>query len=185
MNSGQSSSKNHTKLSKFLSLVLRHKPETIGLELSDEGWTDVNSLIKKMNKYGQKIDLETLKIVVDTNSKKRFAFNEDLTQIRASQGHSVDLNLGYEPKTPPPTLFHGTAQKNVDNIFKTGLEKRERHHVHLSKDVNTAIKVGQRHGKPVVLTIMAKEMHEQGFKFFESENGVWLADSIPPQYIST
>lgn len=173
----------HTKLSKFLSLVLRHKPETIGITLSEDGWTDTTTLLKKMNEFGKQIDLETLKIVVETNTKKRFGFNEDLSKIRANQGHSLKVNLGYAEKAPPELLYHGTAQRFVDSIFKTGIEKRNRHHVHLSKDVETASKVGQRHGKLAMLHVMAKQMHEDGFKFYESTNQVWLTDHVPVKYI--
>ncbi len=141
-------------------------------------------LIEKMNDYGKAIDIETLTIIVDTNSKKRFSFNEDKSKIRANQGHSINLDLGYTPKTPPEVLFHGTAQKNIDNIFKVGLERRKRHHVHLSKDIDTAIKVGQRHGKPIVLKIFAKEMDKDGFEFFKSENEIWLTDSVPVKYLT-
>jgi len=176
--------KQHTKLSKFLSLVLRHKPETIGIKLSNSGWTDTNILIQKMNDYGMPIDFETLSAIVNTNDKKRFGLNEDKSKIRANQGHSLDLDLGYAPKTPPPILFHGTAQKNLDSIFKIGLEKRGRHHVHLSNDIETALKVGHRHGKPIVLNILAKAMEEDGFKFFESENKVWLIDRVPVKYLT-
>lgn len=175
--------KSHTKLSKFLSLVLRHKPETIGISLTEHGWVGTQTLIKKMNEYGVQIDFETLSIIVATNNKKRFGFNEDESKIRANQGHSLDIDLGYVQKTPPDILYHGTAQKNIDSIFKIGLEKRNRHLVHLSKDIETAYKVGQRHGKPVILKILAKQMYEDNFKFFESENKVWLTDNVPPRYI--
>jgi len=175
--------KSLTKLSKFLSLVLRHKPETIDITLSDQGWVDTNTLIEKMNACGKQIDLETLTTVVNTNNKKRFAFNEDKSQIRANQGHSLKVDLGYVEKSPPDILYHGTAHKNIESIFKTGLEKRNRHQVHLSKDRDTAFNVGQRHGKPIILKVMAKEMHQNGFKFFESENKVWLTDSVPVKYL--
>lgn len=174
----------HTKLSKFLSLVLRHKPEIIGISLSEQGWVDTEALIQKMNEYGKQIDLETLSSIVDTNNKKRFGFNDDKSKIRANQGHSLDINLGYVPKIPPDILYHGTARKNIKSIFKIGLKKRNRHQVHLSKDIETAFKVGQRHGKPVVLKILAKEMHQGGFKFFESENKVWLTDNVPIEYLT-
>ncbi|MEZ5008488.1 MAG: RNA 2'-phosphotransferase [Chitinophagales bacterium] len=175
----------YTKQSKFLSLVLRHKPETIGITLSEKGWVDTKILIQKMNEIGREIDFETLSFIVETNNKKRFAFNEDKSKIRASQGHSLDINLGYVEKIPPERLYHGTAQKNIDSIFKIGLEKRNRHQVHLSSDIESAYKVGQRHGKPVVLIVLAKKMCEDGFKFFESENKVWLTDSVPVKYLTT
>ncbi len=175
----------YTKLSRFLSMLLRHKPEILGISLSEEGWTDTQMLIEKMNANGKNIDLEILSIIVDTNDKKRYAFNADKSQIRANQGHSVKVNLGYQEKTPPKTLYHGTARKNVDSIFKIGIEKRNRHQVHLSSNEETAIKVGQRHGKPVVLIVLAEEMHNDGFKFYESENRVWLTDHVPVKYLTT
>lgn len=175
----------HTKLSKFLSLVLRHKPETIGISLSEQGWVDTKSLIEKMNEYGKQIDLETLSFIVEINNKKRFGFNEDKSKIRANQGHSLNIDLGYVQKTPPDVLYHGTAQKYINSIFKIGLKKRNRHHVHLSEEIETAYKVGQRHGKPVILKVLAKQMHEDGFKFFESENKVWLTDNVPVKYLTT
>lgn len=176
--------KSHNKLSKFLSLVLRHKPETIGIALTEQGWVDTQTLIEKMNEYGKHIDFETLSHIVDTNNKKRFGFNEDKTKIRANQGHSLAVDLGYNQKTPPDILYHGTAQRFIDSIFKIGLEKRNRHHVHLSSDLETAYKVGQRHGKPVILKVQAKQMHEEGLIFFESENRVWLTDNVPVNYLS-
>lgn len=175
--------KYHTKLSKFLSLVLRHKPEEIGIDLDSNGWTDVNSLIEKMNSYGKHIDFETLEVILETNNKKRFSFNEDKSLIRANQGHSIEIDLGYKNCIPPKILFHGTGAKYVDNIYKTGIKKKNRHHVHLSKDIETALSVGQRHGKPVIFEIFAEEMAKEGFEFFESENGVWLTDEIPVTFI--
>ena len=174
-----------TRLSKFLSLLLRHRPKMIGIELTDSGWTDTSILIEKMNGYGKAIDMETLNVVVDTDNKRRFSFNEDKSKIRANQGHSIDLDLGYAPKMPPEILFHGTAQKNIDSIFRIGLQKRKRHHVHLSKDTETAIKVGQRHGTPIVLQVVAGEMNREGFEFFESDNGVWLTDKVPVRFLTT
>ncbi|MBL6447901.1 RNA 2'-phosphotransferase [Fulvivirga sp. 29W222] len=175
--------KKQTELSKFLSLVLRHKPETIGLELDPEGWADVKELFEKMNAHRKPIDMEVLEVIVENNNKKRFRFNEDKTRIRASQGHSISIDLGYEKIEPPEVLYHGTASKNIDNILKTGLTKGSRHHVHLSLDIETAINVGQRHGKPVVLNIRARAMHNDGLHFYRSDNGVWLTESVPVQYI--
>ncbi len=173
----------HTRLSKFLSLVLRHQPEVIGITLDDQGWTNVDDLIEKMNDFGKPIDRSTLDFVVANNNKRRFVIDTKQNRIRANQGHSIEIELGYPAKEPPTLLYHGTARKKVDFIFKTGLEKRSRHHVHLSPDVDTAIKVGQRHGKPVVLEVKAKEMHLDGYTFFISENGVWLTDSVPVKYL--
>ncbi len=175
--------KYHTKLSRFLSLVLRHKPEEIGIKLDPNGWTNVTILISKMNSYGKNIDVETLEEILKTNNKKRFSFNEDKSLIRANQGHSIDIDLGYKTKIPPKKLFHGTAAKYVDSIYKTGIKKKNRHHVHLSKDFKTALSVGQRHGKPVVFEILTGQMIKEGFEFYESENGVWLTDEVPVKFI--
>jgi putative RNA 2'-phosphotransferase len=177
------SDKQLTQISKFLSLVLRHKPETIDIELDENGWTDVNELIEKANNHGIEIDRKTLDHIVETNSKKRFAFNYDLTRIRASQGHSVDIELGYTNQKPPEILFHGTGEKSVQAILEKGLEKQSRQHVHLSSDHETAIKVGQRHGKPFVFKVLAEQMYNDGFQFFISDNGVWLTDNVPSKYL--
>ncbi|BDD07783.1 putative RNA 2'-phosphotransferase [Fulvitalea axinellae] len=171
------------KISKFLSLVLRHKPETIGIALDGKGWTEVAGLLEKMKMAGRPLDMEMLEAVVEANNKKRFAFNADKTMIRANQGHSVNVELGYTPVEPPEILFHGTARKNIGSIFQSGLEKRGRHHVHLSAETETAVAVGQRHGKPVVLEVRAKEMRRDGYAFFVSDNGVWLTEEVPTKYL--
>jgi putative RNA 2'-phosphotransferase len=173
----------NTRISKFLSLVLRHKPQSIGIVLDEQGWADVDSLLQKAQKKGVKLNLDILKYVVDTNAKKRFAFNEDNSKIRASQGHSVQVDLKYETQTPPTVLFHGTGIQSVKSILTHGLSKMKRHHVHLSSDQETAVKVGQRHGKPAVLSIAALEMANQGYAFFVSDNHVWLTDHVPAKYI--
>jgi len=177
------SDKQLTHISKFLSLVLRHQPETISIQLDQNGWTDVNDLIEKANNYGVKFDRETLNHIVATNTKKRFAFNETLDKIRANQGHSINIELGYKNEKPPEFLFHGTAEKFVKSILDTGLEKRNRQHVHLSSDIETAIKVGQRHGKPFVFKVFAEQMYNDNFQFFISDNGVWLTDNVPTKYL--
>jgi putative RNA 2'-phosphotransferase len=171
------------KISKFLSLVLRHNPALIGLKLDANGWASVTELLDKMRLKGHGISLEDLKHLVETNSKKRFAFSNDFEKIRANQGHSVEIDLGYEKQVPPTVLFHGTAEKNVDLIMKDGIKKMNRHHVHLSQDITTARKVGMRHGKPVILNVDAKRMAERGFDFHLSNNGVWLTDFVPPEFI--
>jgi putative RNA 2'-phosphotransferase len=176
-------STNDKTTSKFLSLVLRHKPEIIGLTLDENGWTDTGELITKMNAQGHSITLEKLKAIVDSNDKKRFAFSEDYKRIRANQGHSIEVDLDLQEQIPPDILYHGTAEKNITSIKQQGLIKGNRHHVHLSADTETARKVGMRYGIPVILIIDAKRMYEQGFKFFRSENGVWLTDHVLPQYI--
>ncbi len=172
-----------THISKFLSLVLRHQPETIGIQLDRNGWTDIDELLEKANNCGVKFDRETLDHIVTTNSKKRFAFNDTLDKIRASQGHSVEIELGYTNQKPPKRLFHGTGEKFVQSILDTGLEKRSRQHVHLSSDFETAIKVGQRHGKPFVFNVLAEQMYNDNFQFFISDNGVWLTDNVPTKYL--
>lgn len=176
-------SKNEINISKFLSLVLRHQPETIAITLDQNGWADVNDLIEKANNYGIKFDKETLNHIVATNPKKRFAFNDTLDKIRASQGHSVEIELGYTNQKPPEILFHGTAEKFVQSILDTGLEKGNRQQVHLSADFETAIKVGQRHGKPFVFKVLAEKMYNDNFEFFISDNGVWLTDNVPTKYL--
>ena len=178
-----SSYKQVTHISKFLSLVLRHQPETIGIQLDQGGWTDIAELIKKANNYGIKFDREILNHIVATNSKKRFAFNDTLDKIRASQGHSVEIELGYTNQKPPEILFHGTGEKFVQSILDTGLEKRNRQYVHLTIDFDTAVKVGQRHGKPFVFKVLAEQMYNEKFQFFISDNGVWLTDYVPIKYL--
>nr|7KW8_A Chain A, tRNA 2'-phosphotransferase [Runella slithyformis]7KW9_A Chain A, tRNA 2'-phosphotransferase [Runella slithyformis] len=171
------------KVSKFLSLVLRHNPALIGLDLDANGWAPVKELLAKMKAKGHGISMEELKHIVETNSKKRFAFSENFEKIRANQGHSVEVDLGYEKQVPPAVLFHGTAEKNFDLILKDGIKKMSRHHVHLSQDITTARKVGMRHGKPVVLSVDAKGMADGGFDFYLSNNGVWLIDFVPAEFI--
>lgn len=170
-------------LSKFLSLVLRHQPQTIGLQLDENGWASVDVLLQKMNEHGKKINLEKLKEVVATNDKQRFRFSDDLTKIRANQGHSIAVELALPPSTPPDTLFHGTATRNLDSIKEKGLIKGSRQHVHLSSNRETATKVGQRHGVPIVLIVNTKQMAEDGILFYISDNGVWLTDYVDAKYI--
>jgi putative RNA 2'-phosphotransferase len=170
-------------LSKFMSLVLRHKPETIGLTLDENGWAGVNELIEKLNKNGAEASIVLIQEVVATNDKKRFAFNEDQTRIRASQGHSIAVELHLKEMTPPEYLYHGTAERFLDSILATGLQKQGRQHVHLSTTTETAKAVGGRHGKPVILLVNAKEMHEKGYTFYLSENNVWLTEQVPVGFI--
>jgi putative RNA 2'-phosphotransferase len=171
------------RISKLLSLVLRHSPDTIGITLDENGWTETTILIDKITDSGVSINMDVLKYVVDSNAKKRFAFNETFNLIRANQGHSVDIELGYSPKQPPAILYHGTGAGSVSEIEKTGLLKMSRHHVHLSADVETAMKVGQRHGRPVVFEILAGEMFLNKFEFYMADNGVWLTDHVPVNFI--
>lgn len=176
--------KENTQISKFLSLVLRHQPEAIGITLDEQGWVAVKELLFRLTSHGTVVTFDALNHIVETNAKKRFAFNGDRTRIRASQGHSVEVELGYAPQTPPEILYHGTGSQSVDVILSSGLDKRSRQHVHLSSDLETAINVGQRHGKPVVLTVDTVTMLQDGYTFFISENGVWLTDSVPAEYLS-
>ncbi|MFO1512386.1 MAG: RNA 2'-phosphotransferase [Verrucomicrobiota bacterium] len=171
------------RTSKFLSLVLRHEPERVGLKLGEAGWVTVEELLQAVNKHGVALTLDQLKRIVATSDKKRFAFSEDETRIRANQGHSAEVDLQYPPQTPPEILYHGTATRFLDGIRKDGLQRMERHDVHLSAETKVTIQVGGRHGKPVLLTIRAGEMHQAGFVFRCSANGVWLVDHVPPQFI--
>ena len=164
-------------------MVLRHQPEIIDIQLDQNGWTDVNDLIGKANKYGVRFDREILNYIVDNNSKKRFAFNETAEKIRASQGHSVQIDLGYQDQAPPQVLFHGTSEQSIQSILNEGLEKRNRQHVHLSSEVETAMNVGKRHGHPVVFKVFAGQMYRDNFQFFISDNGVWLTEKVPAKYL--
>ncbi len=174
---------NNIKLGKFLSFILRHKPDTIGIELDNHGWADVTQLIEKLNKTAKKIDLDTLKEVVETDNKQRFSFNANFDKIRANQGHSIKIDLDYLPQQPPEFLYHGTAERFVKSILETGIEKKNRHHVHLSSDTETALKVGQRHGKPFIFKVLAQEMFNDGYTFYLSDNSVWLTDEVPVKYL--
>ncbi|WP_445432053.1 RNA 2'-phosphotransferase [Chryseobacterium indoltheticum] len=172
------------KTSKFLSYVLRHHPELIDLNLDENGWANVDELITKSTNDSQGFTFEELDEIVQTNDKKRFIFNEDKTRIRANQGHSIDINLALIPQQPPEFLYHGTAQRNIESILEKGIEKRNRQHVHLSQDIETATKVGMRHGKPIILTINTEKMFDDGIEFYLSENNVWLTDFVDIKYIS-
>lgn len=173
--------KKQKELSKHLSYVLRHKPDAIGITLDQNGWTSVDELIAKSPKQ---FTPEILKLIVENNDKKRFILSEDGNRIRANQGHSVKVDLALEATSPPDFLFHGTATRFLDPILRDGLKKMNRHHVHLPADLETASKVGKRHGKLVILTVDAKAMQDEGHIFFKSENGVWLTDSVPVKFIS-
>ncbi len=170
--------------SKFLSLVLRHAPEKAGVTLDPQGWVPIDDLLAGCAKAGQKIDRATLEQIVATSDKKRFTLSNDGTRIRAAQGHSVAVELGLIPAEPPATLFHGTAAKSVAVIMAEGLKPGRRQQVHLSLDADTATNVGMRHGKPVVLTVDAFDMHQLGHQFFQADNGVWLTDLVPPQFLT-
>lgn len=170
---------NKEKTSKFISLILRHKPEAGNMELDEHGWASVEKLLKATN-----ITFEQLEDIVYTDEKSRYSFNTDKSLIRANQGHSVDVDVELLEKAPPDILYHGTATRFLDSIFTKGLTKQTRKYVHLSKDYDTAIKVGKRHGNPVVLKIDAARMWCNGYKFYLSDNGIWLTDNVPVEYIS-
>ncbi len=174
---------NIKRISKLMSLILRHQPDVIGVELDENGWLDVDQLIQGINRKGIPFDFEQLQLVVDQNDKKRFAFNEDKTRIRANQGHSVKVDVELKVTTPPETLYHGTVFRFLDAIQDKGLIPMSRQHVHLSKDISTAQNVGSRRGTPIILKVRAFEMHKAGYTFYLSENGVWLTDKVPSEYI--
>jgi putative RNA 2'-phosphotransferase len=174
----------NSKLSKFLSLILRHKPDAVGLSLDAQGWAPIAELIAKCSRAGTRFTREELLEVVESSEKKRFTVSEDGRRIRAAQGHSVDVELGLAPTEPPDKLFHGTATRFLDSIFAEGLSPKSRQQVHLSVDAATALRVGQRHGKPVILSVEALRMHQQGHAFCRADNGVWLTDHVPPAFLS-
>lgn len=173
----------HKNISKFLSLVLRHMPDTISLNLDENGWADISELIEKCNQHNVLLNIQLLEEIVTTNDKQRFAFNDDKTKIRANQGHSITVELDLEDKMPPEILYHGTAERFLGSILKNGILKQSRQQVHLSANIDTAKKVGARHGKPVVLTVKASAMYNAGHKFYLSQNGVWLTDFVHPEFL--
>ena len=171
--------------SKFLSLVLRHQPASIGIQLDREGWTNIEILLIQMSKHRQKMSFGELLYVVENNDKKRFQFSDDGQKIRAVQGHSsTQVQRDYLPLTPPDPLYHGTATRFVDSILQQGLIAGSRHHVHLSADLVTATKVGQRHGKVLIFRIDTIKMQQDGYSFFQAENGVWLTEHVPTHYLT-
>lgn len=170
--------------SKFLSLILRHQPELIGMQLDAEGWLPIDELVANANRNGKYLTRGLLDEVVETNDKKRFIISDDGLRIRANQGHSVEgVDLNLEPNEPPEILYHGTVDAFLASIRKSGLTKQKRHHVHLSADEATATKVGSRRGKPVILTIRSGDMHRAEHVFYLSANGVWLCDAVPSEFI--
>ncbi|MGP6089998.1 RNA 2'-phosphotransferase [Antarctobacter jejuensis] len=169
--------------SRFLSLILRHKPEQIGLTLDRAGWVDIDKLLRALKRSGRRLSREDLEMVVAENDKRRFTISEDGCRIRAAQGHSVEVDLGIPASPPPDILYHGTARNNLDEIYRTGILPRRRRQVHLSPDVETALAVGQRHGKPVVLQVAAALMASEGHNFYLADNGVWLTDRVPPKFL--
>lgn len=171
------------KLSVFISLVLRHKPDAAGIQLDEHGWANVDELIEGICNTGRIIDRAVLEEIVRTDSKQRYSFNQERTMIRANQGHSIPVDVELEEKQPPQYLYHGTADRFLDSIMAEGLKPMSRLYVHLSKDEETAVKVGKRHGNPVVLRIKAEEMWKVGIKFYLSQNGVWLTRYVDKSWI--
>lgn len=166
-----------------MSLILRHKPEVIGVSLDKHGWAVVDDLINGIANNNEGFNMAILKEIVETDNKQRYSFNDDKTLIRANQGHSIPVDVELEDKEPPKFLYHGTGEKYVSSILEQGLIPKSRLYVHLSKDIETAKNVGRRHGKEVVYKIEAHEMYRDGYKFYLSVNGVWLAKGVPLQYM--
>ncbi len=173
------------KLGRFLSLVLRHNPDTAGITLDEHGWADVRELLDGVRRSGRQIDMETLERIVRENNKHRYSFNENHTKIRANQGHSIPVDVELSEANPPQYLYHGTAARFLAAIQQEGIKKMARQYVHLSGDYQTAIEMGRRHGSPVVITIDAAAMTRNGEIFYLSENGVWLCDYVAPKYFLT
>ena len=171
-----------TETSRFISLILRHRPEVIGIHLDEHGWAKVDELIAGIAKK-QEFNMDILEEIVRTDSKQRYSFNEDKTLIRANQGHSIPVDVELKEAVPPEELWHGTGEKYVESIDKMGLLPKTRLYVHLSKEKDTAIKVGSRHGKPVLYIVKSGEMSRDGYKFYLSENGVWLTKEVPVKYL--
>ena len=177
--------KPNVETSKFLSYILRHEPESIGLTLDSEGWADINDLIQLANTSGNNITLEKIHSIVENDKKGRFSVASDGQCIRAVQGHSLQsVDLKLEETTPPASLFHGTAQRFIESINAEGLISKDRQYVHLTADYETAVKTGMRYGRPVVLNIDSQKMQEYGCKFYQAENNVWLTLAVPPAYIN-
>ena len=174
------------KLSQFLCRILRHEPEVIGIDIEKYGaWANISELINGVNAHGKfKLDRALLEQIVSEDNKQRYKISDDGKKIRASQGHSIDVIIEMDEKEPPEILYHGTAWRNVDSIMKDGINSGERLYVHLSKDEPTAVTVGQRHGKPVILKIKSGDMYRQGHIFYLSENNIWLTKFIPKEFIS-
>lgn len=175
---------NNTSTSKFLSLILRHKPEEIGLALDPNGWADIDDLIALAKLRGTQLSRVQIETIVAESDKQRFAISTDGMKIRANQGHSVEISLDLAPQTPPEQLLHGTATRFLESIRESGLHPASRQHVHLSSDAATAEKVGSRHGKPVILVVESGQMARDGYLFYRSENGVWLTDAVPAKYLN-
>lgn len=175
--------KDYIKISCFISMLLRHKPQAAGLTLDEHGWADAGELIKGVSEHKAPLTMEELEYIVNTDDKGRYSFNEDKTLIRANQGHSIPVDVELDETEPPEFLWHGTGEKYVVSIGEMGLIPKSRLYVHLSADYDTAVTVGKRHGKPVVYRVRAKDMSKDGYKFYLSKNGVWLTKSVPTKYL--
>ena len=174
---------NLTNLSRYMCLILRHKPEVIGISLDEHGWANVDELIAGIAQNNPGFDMDILKEIVRTDNKQRYSFSDDQTLIRANQGHSIPVDVELEEKEPPEYLYHGTGEKYVSSINKRGLIPKSRLYVHLSQDTETATKVGKRHGKEVIYQVATGQMRRDGYPFFQSVNGVWLTKQVPVQYL--
>lgn len=174
---------NLQSISRYISLILRHKPEVINITLNEHGWANVEKLIQGIEKNNPEFNMEALEEIVKTDNKQRYSFNDDKTLIRANQGHSIPVDVELEEKEPPKILYHGTGEKYVTSIDQNGLIPKSRLYVHLSKDVETAKAVGKRHGKEVVYSINSEQMYKDGYKFYLSKNGVWLTKRVPVKYL--
>ena len=174
-----------TALSKFLSYVLRHHPEDIGLDLGDNGWAEVSELIEKAHNEGRHLDRDAIQHIMRNSSKQRFILSSDGKYIRAGYGHSIDVDLQLKPKTPPEKLYHGTGRNNVASILADGIQARSRNFVHISTTIDEARKVGGRHGEPEILLVFSNQMDREGYDFYqsESENSIWLTNYVPPKFI--
>ena len=173
-----------TKISKRLSLILRHNPQSVGLSLGENGWVEVQPLLDALTERNVTIDEQILNTVVNNCAKQRFEFDQTKEHIRARQGHSVEIDLGYTPTTPPDLLYHGTPKKFVDAILEEGLKKQRRHHVHMSENIPLMLEVARRRGEPRLLEINAKQMADEGHEFYLTDNNVWLCSYIPPKFIT-
>lgn len=171
------------KLSVFISLVLRHNPDAAHITVDEHGWADVEELLAGINDTGREINMEILEEIVATDSKQRYSFNQDKTLIRANQGHSIPVDVELKEQEPPEFLYHGTAARFLDAIESEGLKPMSRLYVHLSRDIETALKVGRRHGNPVVLKVNSGDMYKDGYRFYLSENGVWLIKKVDAKYL--
>ena len=175
---------NLTKVGRYLCLILRHKPETIGIKLDKHGWANTDNLIHGVSLSFPGFDKNILREIVETDDKQRYSFNEDETLIRANQGHYIPVDVELEEAVPPEYLFHGTGEKYAELIDQDGLIPKSRLYVHLSKDVHTAIDVGKRHGNPVIYLVDSRKMYKQGYNFYRSANGVWLVSNVPAEFLT-